>query len=199
MHSGTIQQGDTWLQQNISSYVTWAKTNNSLLILTFDEDNSTTPNQIPTVFVGEDVHSGIYPDYINHYNILRTIEDIYGLPPAGASGSVNPITNCWLTATGISNNSTPVEFKLGQNYPNPFNPVTKIKFEIPSIVNGELSIVNLKVFDLLGREVVTLVNEKLSAGNFEVEFDGSNLSSGIYFYRLEAGNFSETKRMILLK
>ncbi|MEO8211232.1 MAG: choice-of-anchor D domain-containing protein, partial [bacterium] len=102
---------------------------------------------------------------------------------------------------GITNSSgiVPEKFSLSQNYPNPFNPVTKIKFDLPSIVNGELSIVSLKIFDVLGKEVATLVNEKLSPGSYEVEFNGSNFSSGIYFYTLNAGNFIETKRMLLIK
>ncbi|MDQ3022168.1 MAG: choice-of-anchor D domain-containing protein [Bacteroidota bacterium] len=102
---------------------------------------------------------------------------------------------------GITNSSNivPEKFSLSQNYPNPFNPVTKIKFDLPSIVNNKLSIVSLKIFDVLGKEVETLVNEKLSPGSYEVEFNGSNFSSGIYFYKLEAENFSEVKRMILLK
>ena len=85
-------------------------------------------------------------------------------------------------------------FSLSQNYPNPFNPNTVISFRLPVI-----GFVTLKVYDILGREVVTLVNEEKPAGEYEVEFDGSALTSGIYFYRLKAGEFSETKKMILLK
>ena len=85
-------------------------------------------------------------------------------------------------------------FYLEQNYPNPFNPVTTIKYQIP-----ELSFVTLKVYDVLGNEVVTLVNSERSAGNYEVEFYASNLSSGIYFYQLKTDNYVETKKMILLR
>jgi phosphatidylinositol-3-phosphatase len=194
MHDGTIQQGDTWLQNNINSYVNWAKVNNSLLILTFDEDNNTSPNQIPTIFVGEHVLHGQYSDYITHYNILRTVEDIYSLPRAGATNSVSPITNCWVSATGIVNNSLPLEFKLEQNFPNPFNPVTVIRY---SLIENHF--ITLKVYDVLGNEVATLVNEKENAGSYEVEFNAANLSSGIYFYKLSTDGFTETKRMILLK
>ncbi|MBK7255618.1 MAG: T9SS type A sorting domain-containing protein [Ignavibacteria bacterium] len=97
---------------------------------------------------------------------------------------------------GINNiaGSVPEKFSLSQNYPNPFNPVTNLEFGI-----SKLGFVSLKVFDVLGKEVVTLVNEKLSPGIYEAEFDGSSLSSGIYFYKLEAGDFIETKRMILIK
>jgi len=86
------------------------------------------------------------------------------------------------------------DFALNQNYPNPFNPTTKIKYSIP-----EISYVILKVFDVLGREVATLVDEYRDAGSYEVEFDASHLASGIYYYQLKAGSFIETKKMIYLK
>jgi photosystem II stability/assembly factor-like uncharacterized protein len=91
------------------------------------------------------------------------------------------------------------EFSLSQNYPNPFNPSTKIKFEIPGQVRNDNTLVTLKVYDILGREVSTLVNEEKPAGEYEVEFDGSSLPSGIYFYQLKAGEYVETKKMVLLK
>jgi hypothetical protein len=87
-----------------------------------------------------------------------------------------------------------LEFSLEQNYPNPFNPSTKIKYSVPLSSN-----VIIKSFDILGNELETLVNEDKPAGNYEVEFNGSGLPSGIYFYRIEAGEFVETKKMILLK
>ena len=85
-------------------------------------------------------------------------------------------------------------YSLSNNYPNPFNPSTKIRFTIP-----ERSIVSLKIFNLLGSEVETLVNEEQPAGTYEATFDASGLASGIYFYKLQAGSFSETKKMILLR
>jgi hypothetical protein len=93
----------------------------------------------------------------------------------------------------------PSTFNLYQNYPNPFNPSTKIKFAIPSDVKCETSEVKMVIYDITGKKITTLVNEKLNPGTYEVTFDGSNLPSGIYFYKLNAGNFSETKRMILIK
>ncbi|MBK7499803.1 MAG: T9SS type A sorting domain-containing protein [Ignavibacteriales bacterium] len=83
---------------------------------------------------------------------------------------------------------------LEQNYPNPFNPTTKIRYSIP-----EYSSVTLKVFNLLGEEIETLVNSEQSAGVYEATFDASNLSSGIYFYTLKTDNFSSSKKMILIK
>ena len=108
-----------------------------------------------------------------------------------------------LNVTDVQNEgSVPSEFKLEQNYPNPFNPSTKIKYNIPSvIVSGttQSQFVSLKVYDALGNEVVTLVNEEKPAGNYEVQFDANGLSSGIYFYKLQVGSFVDTKKMILLK
>jgi hypothetical protein len=88
----------------------------------------------------------------------------------------------------------PKEYKLMQNYPNPFNPSTVISFQL--LVVGKVS---LKVYDELGRELATLVNEKLNPGTYEVTFDGSKLTSGVYFYRLQSGEFTDTKRLVLLK
>ena len=91
-------------------------------------------------------------------------------------------------------NITLASYKLFDNFPNPFNPTTKIKYQSP-----ELSKVKLTVYDVLGREVKTLVNEEKPAGSYEVEFDGTNLPSGIYFYRIETSKFSDTKKFVLLK
>jgi len=94
----------------------------------------------------------------------------------------------------------PSEFSLSQNYPNPFNPSTKIKFTIPVTLSGvEGSLVTLKVFDVLGNEIATLVNEEKQIGEYEVEFIKNELTSGIYFYQLKAGKFIETKKMVLIK
>ncbi|MBL1213078.1 MAG: T9SS type A sorting domain-containing protein [Ignavibacteriae bacterium] len=91
------------------------------------------------------------------------------------------------------------EFELSQNYPNPFNPITKIKYKVPSKVKGEMSNVKINIYDILGNQIATLVNEQKAPGNYEVEFDGVNLSSGIYFYELRSGEILLTKKMILLK
>jgi len=86
------------------------------------------------------------------------------------------------------------EFNLSQNYPNPFNPSTKISYQIPT--NGN---VTLKVFDLIGNEVATLVNENKTAGNYSIEFNASDLPSGVYFYELKSANLIQTKKMMLMK
>ena len=108
---------------------------------------------------------------------------------------------------GIQNISTetPSKYSLSQNYPNPFNPVTKIRFDVPSVRQslsrpvGTSLLVALKVYDVMGREVQTLVNERLQPGTYETSFDGSALNSGVYFYKMMTDGFTETKKMLLIK
>ncbi len=90
-------------------------------------------------------------------------------------------------------------FNLAQNYPNPFNPATRIKYSVPKIINNQSSIINLKVYDVLGNEIATLVNEDKPAGDYEVDFNASKFSSGVYFYKLTAGGITMTKKMVLLR
>jgi hypothetical protein len=99
-----------------------------------------------------------------------------------------------VTDVEIIDENIPKEFSLWQNYPNPFNPLTKIKYQIPKV-----GFVFLKVYDVLGIEIATLVNKEKAAGLYEVDFDGAELPSGIYFYKLKAGDFAVTKKMILLR
>jgi hypothetical protein len=106
--------------------------------------------------------------------------------------------------TSIEDESLPLSFNLYQNYPNPFNPSTKIKFSIPTeehpfMREARGMLVTLKVYDMLGHEIATLVNEKKSPGTYEVEFAADNLTSGIYVYRLQTGNFVDTQKMVLMR
>jgi len=95
MHDGTIQQGDSWLHLKLNSYAQWAKTHNSLLVVTWDEDDYGAHNHIPTIFVGAHVRPGRYAEAINHYRVLRTIEDAYHLGRAGGAITARPITDIW--------------------------------------------------------------------------------------------------------
>lgn len=115
---------------------------------------------------------------------------------AGTNGS-----NIWrrplsqvVTDVNEELNIQPEQYSLEQNYPNPFNPTTSIRYQVSSIAQ-----VTLKVYDILGNEVARLVNEDKPVGSYEVDFDASQLSSGIYLYKLTAGNFIETRKMILIK
>jgi acid phosphatase len=95
MHDGTIAQGDAWLRSNLGGYAQWAQTHNSLFIVTWDEDDTSGNNQIPTIFVGAMVQPGRYGERIDHFSVLRTLEDMYGLAYVGASASAAPIADIW--------------------------------------------------------------------------------------------------------
>ena len=100
----------------------------------------------------------------------------------------------------ISNNETiPSNFILYQNYPNPFNPQTTIKYDIPKAPFTSETHVTLVIYDILGKEVKTLVNEYKKTGSYLVEFDGSNLASGLYYYKISPSNYVETKKLVLIK
>ena len=127
-------------------------------------------------------------DKYNDYSVPSDFATAIGIKPEGSSidpGSGDKIG---------SNNGLPKEYNLFQNYPNPFNPVTNIQFDLP-----KEGLVTLKVYDVLGREVKNIVNEFKQAGSYIISFHGSELSSGIYFYRLESGNFVQVRRMVLIK
>jgi subtilisin-like proprotein convertase family protein len=103
-------------------------------------------------------------------------------------------TSGFIVSAGNNNNQVPDKFELGQNFPNPFNPTTNIKYGVP-----RLSVVKLAIYDILGREINVLVNELKQPGNYEIAFDASNIATGVYFYKLEAGDFVDVKKMVLMK
>jgi hypothetical protein len=109
----------------------------------------------------------------------------------------NTLKVYYLTSVGVEENNninSPIEFELSQNYPNPFNPGTVIRYQLP--VASQIS---LKVFNVLGNEITTLVNDYKPAGSYDVDFNSANLSSGVYFYQLKAGTFIQTRKMLLIK
>jgi hypothetical protein len=147
-----------------------------------DEDGNFTVNVPPGEF-------DVYVDKLGY------VSDTKSISAAGSNDA--PINiDFSIRKPGEDNfkNTTPVNFKLSQNYPNPFNPATTINFDIP--VNGD---VTLQVFDLSGREIDVLVNEFRTEGTYSVNFNGESYSSGVYFYRLTVNNFTDTKKMILVK
>ena len=111
-------------------------------------------------------------------------------------------TSVWMNILDFNNPTNivtkteeyPQQFYLSQNHPNPFNPTTTIEYSLPSYEH-----VKIEVYDLLGREIITLVDEDKLAGSYKVEFDGSGLTSGIYFYKLQAGRYTEAKKLLLIK
>ncbi len=143
-------------------------------------------------------YSGDAPK-LNRMDIEITIEDTsnnYLNTPARGSFFIIDDLQLSETATGINDQafSLPNDFKLEQNYPNPFNPTTTIRYSIP-----KESFVTIKVYDVIGKEITSLVNERKSTGNYSINFNASNLPSGIYFYRMQAGNFVSTKKLVLLR
>ncbi len=126
--------------------------------------------------------------YVDNIGDIKTTSFCYRLKQIDFDGSFEYSDEILVEYTA------PLDYSLQQNYPNPFNPITTIKYQIP-----ELSSVTLKVYDVLGSEVATLINEEKPSGSYEVDFDASTLPSGIYFYRLQTGSFVETKKMVLMK
>lgn len=121
---------------------------------------------------------------------------------AGAAGNIKDYATVKYSQTvGIKpiSSEIPGEYNLHQNYPNPFNPVTKIEFSLPLPSEGGVQDIKLAIFDVLGREISTLVNEQLNPGKYEVEWDASNYPSGVYYYKLMASDFTESKKMVLVK
>lgn len=138
------------------------------------------------------IHSTIDSIYID--TEISEGEYFYKLSAVDLSGNESEYADA-AVIVGVQNNEThPSDYSLEQNFPNPFNPTTRITYSIPS---G--SYVSLKVFDVLGREVSELVDEEQSVGYYKVEFDASGLTSGIYFYRIQAGDFVGTKKMVVMK
>ncbi|MCI0716843.1 MAG: PKD domain-containing protein, partial [Chlorobi bacterium] len=99
----------------------------------------------------------------------------------------------------VISTEVPAKFALYNNYPNPFNPVTKIKFDVPSLSAAKGLLVKLIIYDILGRETAVLVNQNLKAGKYEADWDASDYPSGIYFYSISAGDYNETRKMVLVK
>jgi photosystem II stability/assembly factor-like uncharacterized protein len=133
-------------------------------------------------------------DYSANYTIAFASQYVGWGTPAGSSGAVYKYVGPSLVLTGgVDRVFVPASYLLAQNYPNPFNPSTTITYELP-----KSSMVRLTVCDMLGREVSVLVNERRDAGIHEVKFDASGLSSGVYLYRLTAGDFAQTRRLLLL-
>ena len=182
---------------NVASYFGKLNSVNSLTQVLNGELTHTSPNP----FVNDTVHwnfSYIAPDSV-------VTDTLYSVANS-VNGNGNPSGDEWnygenfpihilTTPTYAKNNyRAPMKFVLEQNYPNPFNPTTKISWQ--TSISGQQV---LKVYDISGREVATLVNEYRPAGNYEVSFDGSRLSSGVYVYQFKAGDFIQTKKMLLLK
>jgi hypothetical protein len=146
------------------------------------------------------IPAGLLQENTEYFWKVRTVND-------GGVGPWSEISSFNIIISSVEDEKQiPKEFALEQNYPNPFNPSTTIRFSIPSVIASgakQSQLITLKVFDVLGNEVATLVNEEKTAGSYEVEFQSSvgshQLASGIYYYQLKAGNYLKTKKMLLMK
>jgi hypothetical protein len=136
------------------------------------------------------VNSGLTKTFVQSFAFSGT--DLFAAT-AGKGVWKRPLSEM-ITSVEGDLTKIPLQFNLCQNYPNPFNPSTLIRYELP-----RQSLVTLKIYDILGREVAILVNEQKPAGRYETRFDGKSLSSGVYFYRIKAGDFVQTKKMVLAK
>jgi hypothetical protein len=162
--------------------------NNDMYIIKFNGGGETCGGYFsPSISSGTGGIEGNPAPTVNSPNSIVTTRS-----PAVSTGGI--LTGLCLTGIKPASNELPEEFRLYQNYPNPFNPATKIKFDIPAE-----TFVKLIVFDNLGRETATLVNDILKPGIYETEWNASNYASGIYFLSLHAGSFIETKKLLLVK
>jgi len=152
-----------------------------------------------------------YNDYKNHYSVSTTLDTTFlkngfnfyyrflakdkGLIPENAASPDSGFYECvWGDPVGVNEEEELFSYKLAQNYPNPFNPVSTIRYSL-----GKGQVVKIDVMDILGRELITLVNEYKPRGNYSIKFDASELVSGIYFYRIQSGSFINVKKMVLIK
>ena len=202
MHNGSdparITIGDAWVQTHLDPFVQWAKTHHGLFVLTFDENNSSAGNHIVTIFLGQDVLHGQYAEPITHHDVLRTLEDMYGLPPSGEAATAAPITDCWVTATS-SGRGIPRAGEgaaLQPATPNPFRARTTIGFSVPEGGGGRAL---LQVLDVRGRRVATLLDGDVGVGSHATSFDATAVGPGVYFYSLRIGSATLTRKMIVTR
>jgi len=183
MHDGSITTADTWMYNNLNNYIEWAKTHNSLFILTFDEDNGSQGNRIVTIFTGAMVASGQYSDHTDHFDVLRTIEDMYGLPYAGKASSATSITNCWKNSAAAVSSSNVVSSKDASTkvtvYPNPAT--SSINFRLNKLPSSPVVI---RIFDATGR----LQGQYQLSKSQNLQVNIAHLSGGNYYYSMLQNN-----------
>lgn len=188
--SGYTVPGTGWQYIDLTTPFQWNETSSLLIEICFNNttwSTSTTINGTPNS-LNQLKHA--------HQDII-TGDGCVAITTPSSSYTARPNINLTINAiVGINNGMTgiPNVYSLSQNYPNPFNPITKISYAIP-----KSGLVTMKIYDVLGRELLTLVNQELQAGYYMVDFDGTNFSSGVYYYRLESGTFTDTKKLMLIK
>jgi hypothetical protein len=196
MVSRTADGGATWTNVNIGSgvtgqcYLQWIPNTPVIYILGSNGGiKRSTDNGL--TWVTTPVPNGV--TNLNHFDFYHYANIVYGYA-VSSNGNVIRLVDTLEVLVGLNNNQVPVEYSLSQNYPNPFNPTTLIKYSVP-----KEAFVKLSVFDVLGREMDVLVNETKKAGNYELIVNADNFTSGVYFYKLETAEFTQTRKMIVLK
>ena len=187
MHNGSdparITTGDSWFYNNLNAYIQWAKTNNSLFVLTYDEDDLLAGNQIVTIFNGPMVKGGQYAQTLNHYSLLRTIEDMYGLAHACNASSATSVSDCWILPTAITE---PGLINPGFTIsPNPATNQINITID-ESLVGSTLNIYNL-TGELVQTELLSTVNRQLST---------ESLPPGVYIAEVKTKQGNMNKRWV---
>jgi len=193
MHNGTIAAGDAWVASHLDGYVQWAKTHHSLFILTFDEDNHNYNNRVVTIFNGPMVRAGQYQKYMNHYSLLRTIEDMYVLEHAGHSGSVESVKECWLSGfTGIDPVHQPMQDWAVYGY------AVTGELNVDYTLNSN-STVSIQVFSADGKLIVEQSQTLASTGTHRIILDTKNkFSDGIYIVRLTVNDQPFSKKVMMV-
>jgi len=194
--SRTTDGGNTWNSLNIGTgitgncYITWIPDGPVIYIMGENGGIKRSTNDgltwvsMTTAGVTE----------LKHFDFVQLNNVVYGYA-VSSNGKVIKLMDTLEVLTGINSNGIkPGEFRLEQNYPNPFNPATEIVYDI-----AKESFVKISVYDALGREINILVNESKSSGRYNITFDGTGLNSGVYFYKMQAGDFVQTRKMILMK
>ncbi|MEI6411032.1 MAG: alkaline phosphatase family protein [Bacteroidota bacterium] len=182
--NNSVKQYDTWVQTNLDAYKQWCKDHNSLLIVTYDEDDNTSVNKIATVFYGAHVVPGVYAQTINHYNVLRLLEDANGLAThAGAAATATPIDFCWESATNVLNYNDAAATAVVSSYPNPF--VSSLNV---SVTLEEEATVQVEIFDLPGRLIYSAQNDF-----------GGLLGAGVHHFQINSPELSSANGMLVLR
>jgi hypothetical protein len=184
-YSGTYTvPGTGWQDIALTQPFPWNGTSNLLIEICFDNSSAGTTSTVNSTTISNMNRVG-YSSSLSGCTITTSYSRTYR-------------PNLRITAGGavgiIKNNEIPLSYSLSQNYPNPFNPVTSINYAIP-----KQGFVSLKIYDILGREITALVNEVKTPGYYVVDFDASNLGSGVYFYKIVSNDFTDIKRMMLIK
>ena len=202
MHDGTgnaaITTGDTWFYNKLNNYVQWARTHNSMLILTFDEDDNSSNNQIVTIINGPMVKQGQYSTTINHFNVLRTIEDMYGLVHSGTAATAAPIRGCWKNGYRIAASiAQPPSALTDLNlvvYPNP----VKDEFHVHYTLDNASS-VSIKLYNLTGQTMLHTDATDQSAGTYEWTYPVSefHLNEGMYFLEVIVNGNRQLYRIVI--